>query len=82
MNPSSIQRIDRLLREGRGSLADGAGPMRLVTGSPAADADCLAASVGYAFLLSLDAAPGTVKWLLNAARKRLQHLLRVGRSTG
>ena len=60
MSPSSIQRIDRLLREGRGSLADGAGPMRLVTGSPAADADCLAASVGYAFLLSLDAAPGTV----------------------
>jgi RNA polymerase sigma-70 factor (ECF subfamily) len=25
--------------------------------------------------LSLDAAPGTVKWLLNAARKRLRHLL-------
>lgn len=25
--------------------------------------------------LALDAAPGTVKWLLNAARKRLRHLL-------
>jgi RNA polymerase sigma-70 factor (ECF subfamily) len=25
--------------------------------------------------LSLDAAPGTVKWLLNAARERLRHLL-------
>ena len=60
MSPSSIQRIDRLLRDGRGRLAEGAGPLRLVTGSPAADADCLAASVGYAFLLSLDADPGTV----------------------
>lgn len=25
--------------------------------------------------LTLEAAPGTVKWLLNAARKRLRHLL-------
>jgi RNA polymerase sigma-70 factor (ECF subfamily) len=25
--------------------------------------------------LALDAAPGTVKWLLNAARERLRHLL-------
>jgi RNA polymerase sigma factor (sigma-70 family) len=25
--------------------------------------------------LTLDAAPGTVKWLLNAARDRLRHLL-------
>jgi DNA-directed RNA polymerase specialized sigma24 family protein len=25
--------------------------------------------------LALDAAPGTVKWLLNAARERLRHML-------
>jgi exopolyphosphatase len=67
LNPSSIPRIERLLRDGRGSLAKAAraGPLRLVTGSPAADADSAAASTGYALLLSLEADAGTavLPWL-------------------
>jgi exopolyphosphatase len=42
-----------------------AASLRLVIGSQAADADSLAASIGYAFLHSLDAGPGTlvVPWV-------------------
>jgi inorganic pyrophosphatase/exopolyphosphatase len=62
LNHSCIQRVNRLLRDGRRRLRSGhkalAG-LRLVTGSPAADADCLASSIGYALLQSLDAPAGT-----------------------
>ncbi len=46
----------RRLRAGRKGLPR----LRLVTGSPAADADCLASSIGYAFLQSQDAPPGSL----------------------
>jgi len=63
LNPSCIRRINRLLTAGRRRLrAGGKGleGLRLVTGSPAADADCLASSIGYAFLLSQDAPAGSL----------------------
>jgi inorganic pyrophosphatase/exopolyphosphatase len=62
LNHACIPRVTRLLREGRRRLRSGrqapAG-LRLVTGSPAADADCLASSIGYALLQSLDAPAGS-----------------------
>jgi exopolyphosphatase len=63
LNHTCIQRINRLLRIGRHRLRAGRKALRglrLVTGSPAADADCLASSIGYAFLQSEDAPPGTL----------------------
>ena len=63
MNHTCIQQINRLLRIGRHRLRAGRKALRglrLVTGSPAADADCLASSIGYAFLKSQDAPPGTL----------------------
>jgi inorganic pyrophosphatase/exopolyphosphatase len=62
LNHSCIQRVNRLLRDGRRRLRSGRKALvglRLVTGSPAADADCLASSIGYALLQSLDAPAGT-----------------------
>ena len=67
MSTTCIRRINRLLAAGRRRLrrraSAGRQPfrgLRLVSGSPAADADCLAASIGYAFLHSQDAPPGTL----------------------
>jgi inorganic pyrophosphatase/exopolyphosphatase len=63
LNHTCIQRVNRLLRIGRHRLRAGRKALRglqLVTGSPAADADCLASSIGYAFLLSQDAPPGNL----------------------
>jgi exopolyphosphatase len=63
LNHSCIQRVNRLLRDGRRRLRSrrkALAGLRLVTGSPAADADCLASSIGYALLQSLDAPAGTL----------------------
>jgi exopolyphosphatase len=61
LKASCIRRINDLLIAGRRRLRSGRkglSSLRLVTGSPAADADCLASSIGYAFLQSQDAPPG------------------------
>ncbi len=68
MSTYCIRRINRLLNAGRRRLRSGRrglDGLRLVTGSPAADADCLASSIGYAFLQSHDAPPGrlVVPWV-------------------
>jgi inorganic pyrophosphatase/exopolyphosphatase len=62
LNRTCIQRVNRLLRDGRRRLRSGSktlAGLRLVAGSPAADADCLASSIGCALLQSLDAPAGT-----------------------
>jgi exopolyphosphatase len=61
LKASCIRRINGLLVAGRRLLHSGRrglSGLRLVTGSPAADADCLGSSIGYAFLQSQDAPPG------------------------
>jgi inorganic pyrophosphatase/exopolyphosphatase len=55
LKASCIRRINHLAAAGRRRLRSGGKGLRLVTGSPAADADCLGSSIGYAFLQSLDA---------------------------
>ncbi len=68
MKPSCIRSINHLLAAGRRRLRSGRRGLkglRLVTGSPAADADCLGSSIGYAFLQNLDAPAGNlvVPWV-------------------